>query len=90
MRRLLPMRVLPMSSTQPSARDDETARPFRETEILGSQLARRTAETTDIAPLKFAVAKRRFDKKLTSKRNRSSRPARASGFEVCAKTFHPN
>ena len=29
MRRRLPMRVLPMSSTQPSARDDETARPFR-------------------------------------------------------------
>ena len=28
-RRRFPMRVLPMSSTQPSARDDETARRFR-------------------------------------------------------------
>ena len=28
-RRRFPIRVLPMSSTQPSARDDEAARPFR-------------------------------------------------------------
>ena len=29
MRRRLPIRVFPMSSTQPSARDDEIANPFR-------------------------------------------------------------